>query len=74
MTDPVIISTQQLNQIKRILFTHIDEDCNPTSVHNADQSVARSIYPLGNDREIQDCAAGAFKSDFEKRGDRGRKC
>jgi hypothetical protein len=74
MTDPVIISNEQLNQIKRILFTHVDEDCNPTSVHNEDQSVARRIYPLGDNREIQDCARGSYKSDFEKHGTDARKC
>jgi len=70
---PMIISPEQLNQVKRILFTHVDEDCNPTSVHNADQSVARPIYPR-DDGEIQDCSEGSFKADEEKGNGIARKC
>ena len=72
MMEPMTISVEQLNQIKRILFTHQDPDesCRRTSVHNADQSVARPIYPLGENREIQKCGPGSFISDEEKgRGD-----
>jgi hypothetical protein len=75
LTDPMTISFEQLKQVKRILFTHVDEDsCNPTSVHNEDQSVARPIFPLGSDREIQDCSAGSFQSDVDKGRLPGRRC
>lgn len=73
MTDPMIISFSQLNQIKRILFTHVNQDCQPTSVHNADQSVARPIYPRDT-REIQDCSVGSFLSDEAKKVGTARKC
>ena len=65
MTDPVIISLEQLAQAKRLLFTHRDSNCQRTSVHNRDQSVARPIYPRDT-REIQNCARGAFISDEQK--------
>ena len=75
MEDPVIISTRQLNQLKRILFTNIDpsNDCQPTSVHNNDQSVARPLVSRDG-REIQDCGSGSFTSDFQKHGTQAKKC
>lgn len=66
MYDPMTISLEQLDQVKRILFTHVDPDCTPTSVHNAGQSVARPIYPLGEDRDIQLCDPKTFRSDMDK--------
>jgi carbonic anhydrase len=72
MIDPMIISHDQLHQIKKILFLHMDpsNDCSPTSVHNSEQSVTRPIQPLGEDREIQKCSEGIFVSDERKgRGD-----
>ena len=75
LTEPMKISVQQLDQAKRLLFTHVDEgSCKPTSVHNRDQSVARPVYPLGDDREIQDCSAGSFRSDVDKGRMPGRRC
>ena len=75
MMDPMIISFDQLRQIKHILFTHVDEEtCERTSVHNRDQSVARPIYPLGSDREIQKCGPGTFISDEAKGRGPGNIC
>lgn len=76
MSEPMKISRGQLLQLQRILFTNIDPDnnCKPSSVHNAQQSVARPTFGLGSDREIQDCSAGSFKSDFEKFGGMAKKC
>lgn len=74
MSKPVIIAAEQLAQLKQILFTHVDSNCRPTSVHNSDQKVARPIYPLGEDRTIQACTDGTFRSDFDKRGNEGKKC
>jgi len=72
MIDPMIISHDQLDQIKRLLFLHVDpsNQCLPTSVHNAEQSVVRPIQPLGEDRVIRKCGEGTFVSDEAKgRGD-----
>ena len=66
MTSPMIISFEQLRQIKLLIFTHVDGDCEKTSVHNADQSVARPVQTLGSDRYIMKCEEGDFKSDVEK--------
>ena len=69
-----VVVFDQLEQIKVLLFTHQDENCQMTSVHNEEQSVARPLFPLGDDREVQKCGPGAFVSDEEKgRGD-GNKC
>jgi carbonic anhydrase len=74
MMEPMIISLGQLNQVKKILFTHVDADCDHTSVHNDEQSVARPIYPLGTDREIQKCSVGSYVSDVDKGRPEGKQC
>ncbi len=74
LEDPVIIDTDQLEDIQRILFTHVDENCHKTSVHNEDQSVARPTFPLGDDREIEYCPDGSFISDTAKGRMAGRRC
>ena len=74
MYDPMTISLGQLDQLKRILFTHVDPDCTPTSVHNADQSVARPIQPLGEDRDIELCDPKTFRSDIDKGRGPGNIC
>ena len=66
MIKPMIISFEQLNQIKYLLFTHVDGNCEKTSVHNADQSVARPLQTLARDRFIMKCGEGTFESDVEK--------
>jgi Eukaryotic-type carbonic anhydrase len=66
MQEPVIISTGQLEQMKRLLFLHRDEDCQYTSVHNADQSVARPIFRNTDGEEVEECLDGSFKSDVDK--------
>jgi carbonic anhydrase len=63
MIHPLIISRTQLEQVKRLIFTNVDDQCVPTSVHNIDQSVARPIQPLGNDRPVMFCKDGAFDPD-----------
>lgn len=74
MIDPMYISYEQLEMGKRILFTHIDPQCQPTSVHNAKMEVVRPIQPLGEDRVIQRCQRGSFESDIEKGHGNGNKC
>jgi len=52
MAEPMLISYDQLNQLQTILFTHVDptQECQPTSVHNKQQSVARPIFPNKGDQ------------------------
>ena len=50
---PMIISFEQLEQMKRILFTNVDENCRLTSIHHA-ESAARPIRPLG-ERPVWRC-------------------
>lgn len=52
---PMIISLEQLELMKRILFTNVDENCLPTSIHH-DESVARPIRPIG-ERPVWRCTA-----------------
>lgn len=65
MDKPMIVSFEQLRQIKFLLFTHVDENCKKTSVHNVEQSVARPIQPLGKPELawIQHCETGSFEAD-----------
>lgn len=59
----MIISTTQLNQIKYLLFTNVDpEKCTPTSVHTAEQSVARPLQDVESSLEIQKCTEDNFDS------------
>ena len=74
MDKPCVISFGQLNQLKKLLFGHVDENCKPTSVHNKDQEVVRPIQPLGEDRVVQHCPAGSFKSDAAKGRKPGKRC
>ena len=76
MNQPMNISTRQLHQAKTLLFTNVDpqQGCRKTSVHNRDQSVARPIQPLGNDREIQHCHEGDFRSDLSKGRGPAKRC
>ena len=74
MTEPMIISFEQLDQARNLLFTHADENCQKTSVHHDNMGVARPIFVLGEDRDIQKCAPGSFISDFDKGRGEGKKC
>jgi hypothetical protein len=74
MNQPMLISFDQLNQIRNLLFTHVDGTCRKTSVHNVDQSVTRPIQPLGEDREIQHCKEGDFISDIAKGRNPAKRC
>jgi len=69
LSSPMIISFEQLNQIKYLLFTHVNADCERTSVHNADQSVARPLQTQDNDRFVMKCTVEDYVSDADK--DRG---
>jgi carbonic anhydrase len=71
--DPMYIDFEQLNQLRDILFTHVDRNCEKTSVHNKEQSVARPIQALG-DRTIEFCQEGDFRSDESKGRPAGKQC
>jgi carbonic anhydrase len=72
--EPCVIGLEQLKQLKTLLFGHVDENCNPTSVHNKDQEVVRPIQPLGENRVIQHCPPGSFISDESKGRPPGNFC
>jgi len=73
MDQPMRISQRQLEETRRILFTNVNENCIPTSVHNGDQSVARPTSELDG-REIQHCSEGSFASDIDTGRPAGRQC
>jgi carbonic anhydrase len=72
--EPAVIGMDQLKQLKTLLFGHVDENCNPTSVHNKDQEAVRPIQPLGENRVIQHCPTGSFRSDESKGRPPGKRC
>jgi len=65
MSSPMLISFEQLRQIKLLLFTHVNGNCEKTSVHNSDQSVARPLQTLSDDVAVMKCMEGDFVSDEE---------
>ena len=61
MDTPALISSDQLREMKRLLFNHIDKDCKPTSV-GYQQSVARPLQPY-RDRMVHRCMCRDFIDD-----------
>lgn len=74
MSQPMTISTRQLALTKQLLFGHVDANCEATSAHNDDQSVARPMFDLGDEREIQYCPEGSFRSDVSKGRPPAKRC
>jgi carbonic anhydrase len=64
MDTPMLISPGQLEQMKTILFTHVDENCQGTSAH-FQESVARPIQESVG-REIWRCSRDDFPPDSER--------
>lgn len=58
---PMIISTEQLERLKNVLFNHVDYACRRTSVHYA-ESVARPIQQTAG-RPIYLCTPADFSPD-----------
>jgi len=58
---PMIIGTDQLERMKRVLFTHVDTECRRTSVHS-EQSVARPIQDSAG-RPVWKCRRSDFGPD-----------
>jgi len=59
---PMVISTAQLEQMKQILFTNVDSNCQRTSVQYG-HSVARPIRSLNN-RPVSKCSDADFGPDM----------
>lgn len=72
MDVPMIISNSQLAQLKEILFSHVDSNCQKTSVHNREQSVARPTQRRVT--EIQHCQEGSFRPDIDIGRGSSRNC
>jgi len=70
MDVPTPISPRQLEQLKHILFTHVDGNCKRTSVHNSNGSVAR---PTQDPQKYYKCTRDDYVSDEERAvcGDEG---
>jgi len=66
LSSPMLISLEQLRQIKVLIFTHVNGQCEPTSVHNAQQSVARPLQSIAEDRFLMQCVPGDFVPDAER--------
>mmetsp|Transcript_38112 Transcript_38112/g.92700 ORF Transcript_38112/g.92700 Transcript_38112/m.92700 type:complete len:620 (+) Transcript_38112:1-1860(+) len=77
MKDPMYIDFDQLDQLRTILFTHVDQNCQKTSVHTNDSegrpSVTRPIQERG-DRIIEYCKDGDFRSDVDKGRPPAKQC
>jgi Eukaryotic-type carbonic anhydrase len=58
---PMIVSFEQLQQLRNIQFTHVDATCHLTSV-DFEGSVARPIQPT-NDRTVWRCTEENFLAD-----------
>ena len=65
LTDPAFISRGQLDQMKKILFTHRDDRCEYSSV-NHKGSVARPIQPHRG-RLLHKCTESDYVSDKKKK-------
>uniref|UniRef100_A0A7S4RT30 Alpha-carbonic anhydrase domain-containing protein n=1 Tax=Ditylum brightwellii TaxID=49249 RepID=A0A7S4RT30_9STRA len=61
MDTPMLLSIEQIIQLKRILFNHVDEKCRPTSVHS-NGSVARPIQQ-NITHDVHRCTCHHFTSD-----------
>ena len=64
MDTPMTIGRSQLEQLKDILFNHVDANCRRTSVHY-DESVARPIQDSAG-RQVWRCTQENFPPDSER--------
>ena len=63
MDVPTPISSIQLKQLKHLLYTHVDDKCRRTSVHNSQGSVARPTQPT---LKYYKCTRDDYVSDEER--------
>lgn len=64
LTEPAYISQKQLDQLKNILFTNVDDKCKLTTV-NYMGSVARPTQNFKG-RPLYKCSSSDYVSDVEK--------
>lgn len=69
MDKPIYISTPQLQQMRNLIFDHVDGECNPTSNHFFGNA-ARPIQTMKLGSEVHHCTCKDFTSD-EIRSERG---
>jgi len=65
LTEPAYISKRQLEQMKTLLFSNRNTDCQYTTVNHR-QSVARPIQP-NRGRLLHKCTVNDFVSDKDKK-------
>ena len=70
---PALISREQLTQMKRILFNHVGEDCQRTSVHSEEYGVARPLQSY-NDRLVHRCMCRDFLGDESRKEYGSNRC
>eukprot|EP00980_Cylindrotheca_fusiformis_P001673 scaffold381_cov138-Cylindrotheca_fusiformis.AAC.9 len=66
MDEPATMSLQQLEQMRNILFNHVDKDCLRTSVHDTERGVSRPVQDT-NDRMVWHCTRDHFPPDSERK-------
>ena len=70
---PALISQQQLVQMKRILFNHVDKDCDRTSVHSEEYGVARPLQSYSG-RLVHRCMCRDFLGDETRKAYGANRC
>ena len=70
---PALISREQHQQMKRILFNHVDGDCERTSVHSEEYGVARPLQAY-NDRLVHRCMCRDFLGDEARKEYGSNRC
>mmetsp|Transcript_25490 Transcript_25490/g.51898 ORF Transcript_25490/g.51898 Transcript_25490/m.51898 type:complete len:305 (+) Transcript_25490:1-915(+) len=63
--EPALISKRQLAKLKDLLFNHVDENCQRTSVHSKEHGVARPLQPY-NGHSLYTCTCLDFMDDESK--------
>ena len=66
------MSQEQLFQMKKLLFHHVDEDCERTSTHY-EGSVARPLQPLRG-RDVHRCMCRDFIGDKQRKEYENNRC
>ena len=64
LLEPMLISVEQLDQLRSILFDQVDNQCRRTSVHY-NGSVARPLQEQQN-RPVWKCTSVNFRSDLQR--------
>lgn len=62
---PMVANRRQVEQLKRLIFTHVSPDCEKTSVHHAGEGVARPIQDSFR-RPVWQCTILDFPADVDR--------